>query len=139
MTIKYASNQFLLKPFNIELDSYTESMSEKAKFKCTKCTYMWWSTMRDVQRTKHCPNCHKYNTYLIYFEFLDLYKIGYTDNVRRRITQFGYKAEIILVREHDTEYEARKLEQQWLNNVKALKVNTAMLDSGNTESFKIDF
>jgi hypothetical protein len=76
-------------------------------------------------------------TYLIYFPDIEVYKYGITNNLKQRMNAFGHKPEIILIREFDLGSMAAELEKQWSNNLEHLKVNTSLLRSGNTETFKL--
>ena len=48
---------------------------------------------------------------------------------------FGYKPEIIFIREFNNGKDAFLLEKEWLLNLKEYLVNTNKLKSGNTETF----
>jgi len=134
-----------LKNRDIELvDNYITNKIH-IKFKCLQCNNIWKAKPDNVLN-KHsgCPKCTKYGfkenkasvTYLIYFKELDLYKIGITNNFKRRLTEFGYKPEIIFIRKFELGIDAKNLESQWLYNIMEYKVNTNKLLTGNTETFR---
>ena len=109
------------------------------------CGYIWNTTPHNILSGYSCPNCaisgFKDNlpgaTYCIYFQEYDLYKFGISNNYQQRFKQFGSKPETIFIREFDIGLEARELETEWSKNVDHLKINTGLLKSGNTETFKI--
>ena len=77
-------------------------------------------------------------TYLVYFPKLNVYKIGATSKTteqRNNIQKLQY--EIILEHKFSTGIEAMQLEKEWLENVKEFKVNTGLLNCGNTETFRL--
>ena len=77
-------------------------------------------------------------TYLIHFPELDLYKVGITNRtVKERFCQEPQPYEVILERHHTKGTDARKLETEWLSNLKPLLHNTNELTSGNTETFRL--
>ena len=78
-------------------------------------------------------------TYLVYFPKLFLYKIGVTGRTTElRNDSQRQKYEIILEHYFDTGREAMQLEKEWLINVQPYKLNTGLLNSGNTETFRYD-
>ena len=108
------------------------------------CGYEWLIKPNNILNGQGCHVCQDNNfnsfmkacTYLIYFKELNVYKIGITNNISRRLNEFGYIAEVILVINFDTGKEAQILEKNWLSNIEYLKFNTNKLISGNTETFK---
>jgi len=127
------------------IDNYINSYT-KISFQCLNitCNNTWFVAPYHVFRGIGCPKCathgFKYNkpaaTYCIYFKDLEIYKIGITNNFKRRCTEFGYKPEIIFIREFELGKDAKILETQWLENIKEYKVNTNKLLTGNTETFR---
>ena len=114
----------------------------KILHKNTKTKEKWYSTPTNIlysgskgTASGFDPNKRGY-CYCIYFPGIDLYKVGITNNVKRRLLEFGREAEIIFIRESKSGYNTLKLEQKWLKNLKDYKVNTGLLYSGNTETFK---
>ena len=109
------------------------------------CNHTWKARPHDILgKFTDCPECNKgfnkYNpayVYCIYFKDLDLYKVGITKSIKKRMTEFGYKPEIIFSRYFKTGLEAINLENEFLKNVNELLYNTGKLTSGNTETFKI--
>ena len=128
------------------IDNYIDSHT-KINFKCLACNNIWDSIPTNILSGRGCPNCAIYGfkenkpavTYCIYFKELDLYKVGITNNFISRMKQFGYKPEIIFVREFELGKDAKELETQWLENIKDYKINTGELKSGNTETFKYGY
>jgi len=108
------------------------------------CGFEWTITPSDINSGRGCPACaisgfqpqEPAVTYLVYFPEHDLYKIGISNNYLRRFKQFGSKPEIIFIREFELGIDAKELESKWLENVDHLKINTGLLKSGNTETFK---
>ena len=82
------------------------------------------------------PLTDKAYVYLAYIPSLEIYKIGHTVNLKRRLNSFNYKLDLIFYRGFSTVTTARKHEKLWLSNVSIYKVNTGLLWSGNTETFK---
>ena len=75
--------------------------------------------------------------YLVYFKELDLYKFGITGNTtKERMKSIGQKYEIIFERYFSLGSDAMVLEALWSNNLNSFKVNTGILPTGNTETFK---
>lgn len=70
--------------------------------------------------------------YSVYFPDLFLYKVGITNNVERRIKQFGHPCIILKIQECEPT-EAAQLERKLLKSVTL--INTGALNSGNTETF----
>ena len=90
-----------------------------------------------------CPMCNSsFNsslpgyTYLVYFPEYDLYKFGISNNYLTRFKHFGSKPKIVFIRKFKLGLKARELERQWSKNVDHLKINTGVLTSGNTETFR---
>lgn len=93
-----------------------------------------------IKRGKDCIICHDIakTVYLLYFKELDLYKIGKTNEINRRIKEFGYKPEIIVLKDFDNPEDCTIFEKYLLNKYKSYLVNIRKLNSGNTETLKIN-
>ena len=108
------------------------------------CGYIWEITPHDILKGRSCPKCADYGfdptiqsqVYLIYFESINLYKIGLSNNYAKRIKQFSIPCEIILIQKFEKGSDASKLEKEWLQNVRPYMKNTGLLRSGNTETFE---
>jgi len=109
------------------------------------CGFIWNTSPHSILEGKGCPSCAAGGfkddisavTYCVYFPEYDLYKFGISNNFLQRFKQFGSIPEIIFIREFKLGLEARELEKEWSQNVDHLKVNTGLLKSGNTETFRI--
>lgn len=109
------------------------------------CGYEWKAEPNSILKGRGCPKCAKYGfdesapatTYCIYFPNLDLYKIGITNNLKRRMQEYAQDIEVILTHTFSLGKDAKYLEKQWLCNVNHLKYNTGILRTGNTETFKL--
>lgn len=136
----------IIKEFNIKrIDEYKNKYT-KINFNCLKCNNIWKAETRNIINNKSgCPTCAKHGfnpslpavTYCIYFKELDLYKIGISNNYKKRMKQFGYIPEIIFIREFELGKCAKELEKKWLESIKEYKINTEKLHSGNMETFRI--
>ena len=73
------------------------------------------------------------NVYLIYFKTINIYKIGISKNISKRIKQFGEEAILIYFKDCSSNYSAKNLEKMLLEKVN--KVDTGVLRTGNTETF----
>ena len=71
--------------------------------------------------------------YAVYFTDLFLYKVGITNNVERRITEFGHPCVVLKIEECETPQEAEELERNLLKSVTLM--NTGYLNNGNSETF----
>ncbi len=92
------------------LDKYINKRT-KIRFKCLICNNIWKvapdNIFKKFDKGSGCPKCAKHGfkdsklavTYCIYFKEFDLYKIGVSNNYKIRLGQFGYKPEIIFIRE----------------------------------------
>ena len=119
------------------LEQYTNDKT-KILHKHKICGYEWLITPNDILRGYSCPKCAGKNAnqlYYIRFPELNLYKIGITNNFKRRLTEFGYKAELISLKTYDLPEEAYKEEQHILGKLKPYLIDTGILNSGNTETF----
>ena len=104
------------------------------------CGFEWKVSPHDMEKIVSCPQCaftsSKY-LYYVYFPKLDLYKIGITNSVSRRLYDLGESFyEILFVQEYATGHEAYNVEQQILKWLKPKLVNTGLLKSGNSETFR---
>jgi hypothetical protein len=70
--------------------------------------------------------------YAVYFPDLFLYKVGITNNIDRRVKEFGQPCVILKTQECEPT-EAAELERKLLKSVTL--INTGALNSGNTETF----
>lgn len=126
----------------IVLDKYINYRT-KLSCKCKNCGYIWKATPQTIIHRGKCPLCSDIKKlatylYLIYFPKIDLYKIGISNNINKRFDSFGFDSKIIILELHNTRHKAYLKEQVWLANIKDLKVNTGLLNSGNTETFMYD-
>lgn len=118
---------------------------------CLKCGSKYKSTPESKLKGNACKHCGCNNNggdipldkegivYLVYIPKYDLYKIGITSKStqeRMRDNRLS-KYEIILEHKFDTGTPAINLEKQWKSNLKHYLVNTGLLNSGNTETFRI--
>jgi len=129
----------------IVLENYIDSRT-KILHKDIQCNHTWKASPDSILAYHGCPYCKsnfnilkKSYLYIIEFpnseELLDVYKIGVTNNIKRRIKQFGIFAKLILLLEFNTGNEALLIEKLYLKNVKHLLVYTNILISGNMETF----
>lgn len=127
----------------ILLEDYVNDKT-KINHKHLTCGHIWKVRPNNIISGYKCPICScGYSkgipafTYCIYFKDLDVYKVGVTNNIKTRMANFGYKPEIIFIREFNNGNDALILEKLWLYHLKDYLVNTYKLKSGNTETFKI--
>jgi len=128
----------------IVLEPYI-SYKTKILHKHLKCNFIWNASPCNILNGTGCPVCANSGfqpqkpavTYCIYFPEHDLYKFGISNNHIQRLKQLGSTPEIIFIRKFELGSEARELEKQWSKNVDHLKINTGLLISGNTETFRI--
>ena len=134
-----------LPEYIVALEKY-KGANIKIKHKDIRCNHIWLATPHSILEFHGCPKCKGCggafeNTkeaylYVIEFSFVpNIYKIGITNNIKRRIRELGEHANPIYYRYFEQGIEAKKLEKQYLNNVKDLLINTGKLTSGNTETF----
>lgn len=112
------------------------------EYKCTPvyklqgdgCKYCGTST-----NTGNIPANKKGITYLVYIPKYDLYKIGVTSKTVKERMSDNRLSEYDLILEHkfDLGKDAIILEKVWKENLKEYLVNTGLLQSGNTETFRI--
>ena len=120
----------------ISLETYIGTET-KILHKHSKCGYEWLVTPHKILAGRGCPACKYKNAkqlYFIYFEELNLYKVGVTNNYKRRLKEFGHTPELISLKEYKTAKEAYEEEQYLLSKLPL--VNTGELNSGNTETFR---
>tara|TARA_B110000285_G_C14893743_1_gene499811 strand:+ start:67 stop:771 length:705 start_codon:yes stop_codon:yes gene_type:complete len=67
----------------------------------------------------------------------DLYKVGITDNINRRMTELGVEIEILKTIEYPNRKEAFEKEQEMLKKLNKYLENTGVLSNGNTETFRM--
>lgn len=95
-----------------------------------------------LQERATCPRCRDIVnkttfTYFIYFEELDLYKVGISCNPITRFNTFGYKPTLLAFNKYTTRGEARAKELLFLRKVNVYMKNTGKLKTGNTETFTL--
>lgn len=109
------------------------------------CGNTWKALPNNIKRGHICPECNKGSfknnvesyIYLIYFTEYDLYKVGITNKLKERLKHFGQIPELIFYLNLKTGKEAKEMEKLWLYNLKSNLINTGLLISGNTETFRI--
>ena len=103
------------------------------------CGFEWRVSPHDMEKIVSCPQCafilSKY-LYYVYFPRLDLYKVGITNSIDRRLHEIGEPYRVLFIQEYSSGHEAYNIEQQILKYFKAKLVNTGELKSGNTETFR---
>ena len=113
--------------------------------KCLICGEESICKPRDKLSGKACVYCKNkgFNwvspatTYLIDFYTINVIKPGVTrKTIKQRYKEEPLPYEIILEHHFDTGREALDLEELWLENTKHLQINTGLLRSGNTETFR---
>jgi len=139
-------------PTMIALEKYNGAFT-KILHKCLLCNKEYNVTPIGKLRGEKCKYCCNSNnssgiptnkpgiTYLVYIHKYNLYKFGITSKtIKERMRDGKIKVldyEIILERKFSKGIEAMNLEKQWKENLKEYLVNTGLLKSGNTETFKI--
>ena len=112
------------------------------------CGFKWLVRPNDLSKLKGCPGCSiggsgfnptkPAHFYWVKFEDLDgLEKIGISNNINRRFKEFGYKPSTIKKVYFEAGYQAIELENYYKQLLKPYMLNTNLLDSGNTETFKL--
>lgn len=125
----------------------------KILHKCLKCGSIYKSMPASKLQGYACMYCGTNNnssgipqdkegiTYLVYIPKYDLYKIGITSKTvkeRMRDNNIRYSDyELILEHKFDKGIDAIKLEKKWKENLKDYLINTGLLRTGNTETFRI--
>lgn len=106
------------------------------------CGYEWKVTPDDIKVLKKCPQCSlirdlagKTYLYFIYFEALNLYKIGITNSWSKRKNEFGEKAQLLNLEEFPTRKDAKLQETVLLDKLSMYMHNSGLLNNGNTETF----
>lgn len=131
----------LIKDMEFELIGVYTSGKTKTIHKHKICGYEWEVIPENIIYGQGCPNCARSpstNVYCVYLQDLDLYKIGITNDVNRRLDELGYSNRLIWVESYDSEFKARNREKILLDKVKDFMYNSGMLKSGNTETFRLD-
>ena len=118
----------------------TDYKSTKVKLRHTHvCGYVWEVAPEKIRMGRSCPGCStrakSTNVYLIYFPSLELYKVGMSSDVNRRISKLGIPCNLIWIESYATEEEARLREKEVLSKVELF--DTGLLKDGNTETFII--
>jgi len=132
-------------PANLNvLEKYINNHT-KILHKCS-CDYTWSVKPNTILNGSGCPRCANHGftpnlpaiLYIIEFPSLgSLYKVGITNDYKRRMSEFGYKSKAIFIIEFKDGREAWDLEKEYLNILKHYMFNTGLLRSGNTETFRI--
>jgi hypothetical protein len=150
-TEQYKSELRKINPLLVVLEEYINNKTP-ILHKCLGCGTVKKSYPKDKLRGDGCNICsHKNNrgnllnkssiVYIIYIPKYTLYKIGCTNKTteeRMKDLGLGMRSyEIILERHFETGNEAMKLEKEWLANIEQYKINTGLLKTGNTETFKL--
>ena len=106
------------------------------------CGYEWKVTPDAIKVLKKCPQCSlirdlegKTYLYFIYFEALNLYKIGITNSWSKRKNEFGEKAQLLNLEEFPTRKDAKLQETILLDKLSMYMHNSGLLNNGNTETF----
>jgi len=126
----------------IDYSDYVNSQT-KIPVKHLKCGYIWETTPNNLNKLAGCPRCSKKGfkytekafLYFIYFEQLDLYKIGVTGNWDRRKYDFGYTPKVITIEEFDSGQAAIEAETKLKEYLSEHLYNSGELKNGNTETF----
>jgi hypothetical protein len=135
--------EFLDNSDYIVLEDYKGS-AVKILHKHIHCEYEWKVSPNNLQKLVGCPNCSKTGSiknkttilYFIRFPTLDLYKIGITTDIYKRICSFKYKAEVLDTIIFPTGQQAYEEEQRIKKELILYSYNSGKLPSGNTETFK---
>jgi len=115
----------------------------KIKHKHIPCGYVWEVSPNNLEKLVGCPNCSETGfkavqetyLYLIYFEALQIYKIGITVNWEKRKYSFGYTPILLDLKKFSTGVEARIAEQGILKGLADFLYDSNELNSGNKETF----
>ena len=112
-------------------------VSPHAKLKGTQCKYCGTNSGNKIG-SGYIPNYMSGFVYLVYIKKYDLYKIGVTSKTtkERMIDNKILEYEVILERQFNNGTDCMKLEKEWLSNIEEYKINTGLLKSGNTETFR---
>lgn len=129
------------------LETYINAHT-KILHECLKCGIQYKCKPNNKLIGKKCSYCKEYSnknidpyapgiTYLVDFYEINVIKPGVTNrNTKLRNGEQGQKYEIILQLHFNTTIEAMQKEKEWLDNTKHLQINTGLLKSGNTETFR---
>ena len=151
-TLQYIEKLKIKCPTMVCLGEYVNSTT-KILHKCILCNIEYKSIPNSKLRGMACKYCGTNNngggvptnkqgiTYLVYIPKYDLYKIGVTSKlVKERMMYNNIKPrdyELIIEHIFDSGNTAMELEKNWKENLKEYLVNTGILKSGNTETFRI--
>ena len=121
----------------IALESYRGTRTA-IKHKHLDCG-LEWTTRPDyiLNANSSCPKCyHSYSDhlYIVFFEELDLYKIGITNNVSKRLKRYN-KIPTLIYSVNLNNYDTARATERYLLS-KVVLLNTGLLNAGNTETFK---
>ena len=119
--------------------------------KCLKCNKEYNTRPNDKLSGWACKYCGTDNngggippnksgiTYLVYIPKYDLFKFGITSKSVKERMRDNRLSEYVLILERKFELgiNAMNLEKLWKENLKEYLVNTGLLKSGNTETFRI--
>ncbi len=75
--------------------------------------------------------------YVVFFPELNLYKVGITNNPKKRLGEFGVNCNLLSLLEGKYS-EIEKLEKYLLNFIKPWLVNSKKLRSGNSETYWVE-
>ena len=120
------------------LESYISS-SKKIRHKHKKCGYEWSVSPNNLQKLVGCPKCSetgKNYLYLLEIAELNLYKIGITSNIEKRIAGLSnlYSIHCLSYWYFENFEDTYIVEQALLRKLPLY--NTHKLSNGNTETFK---
>lgn len=107
------------------------------------CGYEWKVAPDDIKVLKRCPHCSslgrdlagKTYLYFIYFESLNLYKVGITNSWSKRKNEFGEQAQLLTLDEFPAREDAKLQESILLDKLSMYMYNSGLLNNGNTETF----
>jgi hypothetical protein len=106
------------------------------------CGYEWKVTPDDIKVLKGCPQCSlnrdlsgRTYLYFIYFESLNLYKVGITNSWSNRKYEFGETPDLLELEEFATREDALKQENILLDKLSMYMYDSGLLKNGNTETF----
>lgn len=126
----------------IDFSDYVNSQT-KIPVKHNSCGFIWKTTGNNLSKLVGCPNCSTKgfdytspaSLYFIFFEELNLYKVGITNNWNIRKYDFGYTPILLSIQEFSTGLEAKEEETKLKEKLSEYLHNSGELKSGNTETF----
>ena len=131
-----------LKDTDYEIIEYKKlpGNDQKSLIKHKTCGHEWWVKLGALDSYAGCPNCSKGNWnrrifYLLFFPVLNLYKVGITMDLTKRLRQYNYTPELIDSRVFKTPEECANYESDLKKKLKPYMADTGLLHSGNTETF----